>query len=280
MQFLGFPFETPLVHHFAFFMLSASVTQYPNPPIAFAATFLVAICICNRFGSHLVSCRAFTRDAPGSRSIGDSMKFRSVIGALFGLYLTAGAAIAQTQPPQADLIKINIGGPTAGYFLTYVAYDQGIYQKHGLDPNFHWFTNGAPLLAALKSGSIDEVTTGFAYVFALGQNIPLKIISWEMDNSQGEGLMATDASGITNFHQLLKAKKIGAAAGTCSQGALMQMAKKASIDYSKLNVVNIPPPLFANAFTGGAIDAAVGWAPWTLNLPAGVKMVSWDSDYG
>lgn len=208
------------------------------------------------------------------------MKFGSVIGALFGLCLTAGAAIAQTQLPQADLIKINIGGPTAGYFLTYVAYDQGIYQKHGLDPNFHWFTNGAPLLAALKSGSIDEVTTGFAYVFALGQNIPLKIISWEMDNSQGEGLMATDASGITNFHQLLKAKKIGAAAGTCSQGALMQMAKKAGIDYSKLNVVNIPPPLFANAFTGGAIDAAVGWAPWTLNLPAGVKMVSWDSDYG
>lgn len=208
------------------------------------------------------------------------MKFGSAIRALLGLCVAAGTAFAQTPPPQKDLIKINIGGPSAGYFLTYVAYDNGIYQKHGLDPKIHWFTSGAPLLAALKSGSIDQVVTGFAYVFALGQNIPLKIISWEIDNGQGSGLMVTEASGITKFDQILKAKKIGATAGTCSQGALMQMAKKAGIDYSKLNVVNIAPPLFANAFTGGGIDAAVGWAPWTMNLPAGVKVVSWDSDYG
>lgn len=207
------------------------------------------------------------------------MKFGSALRVLLSLCMAAGAAIAQTAP-QKDLIKINIGGPSAGYFMTYVAYDHGIYQKHGLDPKIHWFTSGAPLLAALKSGSIDQVVTGFAYVFALGQNIPLKIISWELDNAQGSGLMATDASGITKFDQLLKAKKIGATAGTCSQGALMQMAKRAGIDYSKLNVVNIAPPLFANAFTGGGIDAAVGWAPWTMNLPAGVKVVSWDSDYG
>jgi len=207
------------------------------------------------------------------------MKVGYALRALLGLFMAAGAAVAQT-PPQKDLIKINIGGPSAGYFMTYVAYDHGIYQKHGLDPKIHWFTSGAPLLAALKSGSIDQVVTGFAYVFALGQNIPLKIISWELDNAQGSGLMATDASGITKFDQLLKAKKIGATAGTCSQGALMQMAKRAGIDYSKLNVVNIAPPLFANAFTGGGIDAAVGWAPWTMNLPAGVKVVSWDSDYG
>lgn len=208
------------------------------------------------------------------------MKFGFAVRALLSLVFAAGAAFAQTPPAQKDLIKINIGGPSAGYFLTYVAYDHGLYQKHGLDPKIHWFTSGAPLLAALKSGSIDQIVTGFAYVFALGQNIPLKIISWELDNAQGSGLMVTEASGITKFDQLLKARKIGATAGTCSQGALMQMAKKANIDFSKLNIVNIAPPLFANAFAGGAIDAAVGWAPWTMNLPAGVKVVSWDSEYG
>jgi NitT/TauT family transport system substrate-binding protein len=207
------------------------------------------------------------------------MKFAYAIGALLGAAVMTGSALAQA-PAQKDLIKINIGGPSAGYFMTYVAYDQGLYQKHGLDPKISWFTSGAPLLAALKSGSIDQVVTGFAYVFALGQNIPLKIISWELDNAQGEGLMVTDASGIKNFHDVLKAKKIAATAGTCSQGALMQMSKKAGVDYSKLNIVNIAPPLFANAFTGGGIDAAVGWAPWTMNLPANVKVVSWDADYG
>lgn len=208
------------------------------------------------------------------------MKFGFAVHALLSLILAAGAAIAQTPPTKKDLIKINIGGPSAGYFMTYVAHDQGLYQKHGLDPNIRWFTSGAPLLAALKSGSIDQIVTGFAYVFALGQNIPLKIISWELDSAQGSGLMVTEASGITRFDQLLKAKTIGATAGTCSQGALMQMAKKANIDYSKLNIVNIAPPLFANAFTGGGIDAAVGWAPWTMNLPAGIKVIAWDSEYG
>lgn len=207
------------------------------------------------------------------------MKFRSLMGIALGLLMSTSAATAQNAPSK-DLIPINIGGPSAGYFMTYIAADLGIYQKHGLDPKIHWFTSGGPLLAALKSGSIDQIVTGLAFVFALGQNIPLKIISWELDNAQGSGLLATEASGITSYKDIAKAKKIGATAGTCSQVSLKLMAKKANVPYDKLNVVNIAPPIFANAFTGGAIDAAVGWAPWTMSAPAGVKVVSWDSDYG
>lgn len=208
-----------------------------------------------------------------------AMNFRQFLGLTLGLVFWSGAATAQTSNSK-ELIPINIGGPSAGYFMTYVASDLGLYQKHGLDPKIHWFTSGAPLLAALKSGSIDQVVTGLAFVFALGQDIPLKIISWEVDNGQGEGLMVTNSSGISSYKDIAKAKTIGATAGTCSQVSLKLIAKKANVDYAKLNVVNIAPPLFANSFTGGAIDAAVGWAPWTLNVPAGVKVVSWDSEYG
>lgn len=206
------------------------------------------------------------------------MKVQNLIGLVLGLLLWSGPSSAQNASTK-DLIPINIGGPSAGYFVTYVAADLGLYQKHGLDPKFHWFTSGAPLLAALKSGSIDQIVTGLAFVFALGQNIPLKIISWELDNAQGSGLMVTSASGIASFKDIAKANKIAATTGTCSQVSLKLMAKAANVAYSKLNVVNIAPPLFANAFTGGAIDAAVGWAPWTMTLPAGVKVVSWDTDY-
>jgi len=207
------------------------------------------------------------------------MIFKKFVGLALSLLLSSSVATAQNAPSK-ELIPINIGGPSAGYFITYVAADLGLYQKHGLDPKIHWFTSGAPLLAALKSGSIDQIVTGFAFVFALGQNIPLKIISWELDNAQGAGLMVTEASGISSYKDIAKAKKIAATAGTCSQVSLKLMAKMANVNYDKLNVVNIAPPLFANAFTGGAIDAAVGWAPWTMNLPVGVKVVSWDSDYG
>lgn len=197
--------------------------------------------------------------------------------------LASALAVSMTasyaQQPK-KLIPINIGGPSAGYFLTYVAQKYGLYQKHGLEPKFYWFTSGAPLLSALKSGSIDEAVTGLAFVFALGQNIPLKIISWELDNAQGEGLMATKASGISSYKDLSKAREIAAMPGTCSQVSLRIMAERAGIHYDKLNVVNMPPPLFANAFRSHAIDAAVGWAPWTLVQPADVKVVSWDSQYG
>jgi len=156
----------------------------------------------------------------------------------------------------------------------------GIYQKHGLDPQFHWFTSGAPLLAALKSGSIDQTVTGMATIFAIGQGIPLKIVSWELDNGKGEGLIVNAKSGIRSYKDIGKAKVIAAAAGTCSQISLRLMAKKAGVDYSKLNVVNLAPPLFSNAFIGGSIDAAVGWAPHSIIDLADVKVVSWDADYG
>lgn len=209
------------------------------------------------------------------------MGFRHFValGLALTFALSLGSAAAQTQPAK-ELIKVNVGGPSAGYFMTYVANDLGLYQKHGLEPKFHWFTSGAPLLAALKSGSIDQVVTGLAFVFAIGQNIPLKVISWELDNAQGAGLMVKDGSGINSIADLSKAMKIGAAAGSCSQVSLKAMANKAGLDYRKLNVVNIAPPLFANAFSGNAIDAAVGWAPWTLVQPAGVKVVAWDPEYG
>ncbi|MDO8298733.1 ABC transporter substrate-binding protein [Lacisediminimonas sp.] len=211
------------------------------------------------------------------------MGFQKVLAvAMSALLISAGAAQTATAQSAAkkDLIKINIGGPSAGYWNTYLANDLGIYQKHGLDPSFHWFTSGAPLLAALKSGSIDQVVTGLAIVFAIGQNIPLKVVSWELDNAQGEGLMVTSKSGIRDYKDIIKAKAIAAANGTCSQVSLRLIAKAAGVDYAKLNVINLAPPLFANAFTGGSIDAAVGWAPWTMVQPAGVKVVSWDADYG
>ncbi len=197
------------------------------------------------------------------------------------LFAAAVATTALAQAPAGQkLIKVNLGGPSAGYWNTYVAQDLGLYQKHGLDPTFYWFTSGAPLLAALKSGSIDAVITGLATVFALGQNIPLKILFWELDNGAAEGLLVAEGSPVRSYKDIAKAKAIGVAAGTCSQVALALMAKKAGVDYKTLNTINLAPPLFANAFTGKSIDAAAGWAPWSILPTPGVKVVSWDSDYG
>jgi NitT/TauT family transport system substrate-binding protein len=182
---------------------------------------------------------------------------------------------------ETKLLPINYGGPTAGYYNVYVAENLGLFKKYGLEPKFYWFTSGQPLLAALRSESLDVISTGSAIVFALEQNIPMKIIAWEIDNAQGEALIAAKDSKLSSWKDLPKAKAIGASSGTCAQVNVAQIAKKLGVKYRSLNVINIAPPLYRNAFESGSIDAAVGWAPHSLVLAAaGYKVLNWDPDYG
>jgi len=189
-------------------------------------------------------------------------------------------SLAPARTQSQSLLDFNYGIPTADHATVFVAEDLGLFQKAGLNPHFYYFASGAPLLAALKSGSVDVVTAGLALTFAVGQGIPLKFIYWEANNSAAEGLIVDPHSGIKSYRDIAKATKIGAATGTCAQVALYLMAKKVGVDYSKLNVVNIPAPLFHNAFLSHSIDAGVAWPPYSEGMKAeGFPIVSYDEEY-
>lgn len=199
------------------------------------------------------------------------------LAAAFTLSLAASApALAQ-----APLLKFNYGVPTADYYVLYVAKEQGLFQKHGLDPQWFFFQSGAPLIAGLKSESLDVISTGLASAFALGQKIPLKFLFWEMDDSAGEGVVVSPKSGINSIQDLPKAKAIGVPSGTCAQVALGLIARKIGVKMTDLKTVNIAPPLYANAFSSGSIDAGVSWAPYLQALAEqGQKIIAYDADYG
>ncbi len=200
------------------------------------------------------------------------------IGVTFAMALAGN--MTQAQSGAVVPLKFNWGLPTANYFTLYVARDLGLFQQVGLDPQFYTFQSGAPLLAGLKSDSLDVVTTGLATVFALGQNIPLRMIYWSLDHAASEGLVVTAKSGIDTYRDLGKAKTIGAPSGTCAQVALALMAKKLGLKYSSLNVLNIAPPLYANAMSGGSLDAGMAWSPYVqILVESGHKVVGWDPDY-
>jgi NitT/TauT family transport system substrate-binding protein len=202
---------------------------------------------------------------------------------LVPLYATALLALSTwgTALAQAPLLKFNYGVPTADYFVLYVAKDQGLFQKHGLDPQWFFFQSGAPLIAGLKSESLDVISTGLATAFALGQKIPLKLIFWEMDDSAGEGVVATPKSGINSIADLTRAKAIGVPSGTCAQVALGLIARKVGMKIGDFKTVNIAPPLYSNAFASNSIEAGVAWAPFLQALAEqGQKIIAYDSDYG
>ena len=199
-----------------------------------------------------------------------------VSGAIATLLLACGTVGAQGKA----LIEFNYGIPNADHVTVFVAQDLGLFEKAGLKPKFYTFASGAPLLAGLKSESLDVVTAGLALTFALGQDIPLKFLFWEANNAAGEGLVVDPKSGIKSFRDIAKAKKIGAATGTCAQVALYLMAKKAGVEWSKLEVINIPAPLFRNSFLSNSIDAGVAWPPFSLQLQSeGYPVVSFDEEY-
>ncbi len=193
--------------------------------------------------------------------------------------LAATSVLAQVKPAE-PLLEFNYGLPAANHASVFVAQDLGLFEKVGLKPKFFFFQSGAPLLAGLKSESLDVVTAGLALAFAIGQNIPLKLIFWEANSAASEGLVVDPKSDLKSYRDIGKAKKIAAATGTCAQVALYLMAKKAGVDYAKLDIVNLPAPLLRNAFISGSIDAGVAWPPFSLQLQReGYPVVSFDEEY-
>lgn len=205
------------------------------------------------------------------------MKIKHLFAALLAAAgFTGGAAAQQSAAP----IEVNYGYTTADHVTLYVAQDLGLFEKAGLKPKFFTFQSGAPLIAGLKSESLDVVTAGLGLAFALGQNIPLSIVYVNSNDATGEGLVVNKDSAIHSFRDIGKANKIGAASGTCAQVALYLMAQKNGLDYNKLNVVNIPAPLLRNSFLSNSIDAGIAWSPYSASLDAeGFKVVSWDPEY-
>ncbi len=200
---------------------------------------------------------------------------------LQALLLAAGAAFSVQSSAQSGApIEINYGYTTADHVNLYVAQDLGLFEKAGFKPKFFSFPSGAPLLAGLKSESLDVVTAGLGLAFALGQNIPLSIFYINSNDATGEGLVVNEGSAIKSWKDIGKAGKVGAASGTCAQVALYLMAQKAGLDFSKVNVVNLPAPLLRNAFKSKSIDAGIAWAPYSMALDAeGFRVVSWDPEY-
>jgi NitT/TauT family transport system substrate-binding protein len=199
-----------------------------------------------------------------------------VSAAVFAFSNTVSAQGAEQGKP----LKFNWGLPTADYYALYVAKDQGLFKEVGLAPEFFFFPSGAPLLAGLKSESLDVITTGLATVFALGQNIPLKLIYWDLDHAAAEGLVVDKKSGIKDYTQISKAKAIGAPSGTCAQVSMVLIAKKLGIKFNSLNIINIAPPLYNNAFASESIQAGIAWSPYSSTLAAsGYQIASWASDY-
>lgn len=192
-----------------------------------------------------------------------------------------GEGGANSESAESGPTPVRIGLPRADYYPMYVAQEQGLFEEAGLAPEFFLFDSGAPLLAALKSGSLDVITTGLGSMFAVGQGVDLTFLMWHINDSAAEGLIMSKDSGITSYKDLGKAKTLAAAQGTCANVNLYIAAQEAGVPYESLNTVNIPPPLYDSALRNGSIQGGIAWAPYAQKFEArGLgTIVAYDEEY-
>lgn len=184
------------------------------------------------------------------------------------------------QTAAKKLIPINIGLPVSNYWPAYIARDMKLFEQVGLEPKFYMFQSGAPLIAGMKSGSLDVAWTGLATLFMLAQDIPLKFILVPLDSSSQMGFVVNPNSGIASWKDIGKAKNIGAPTATCAEVSLVLAAKAAGVPRSSLQVSNLAPNLLLTALKNNQIDSTFIWGPINLQLrDAGFKVVAWDRDF-
>ncbi|VTU30275.1 ABC transporter substrate-binding protein [Variovorax sp. PBL-E5] len=200
--------------------------------------------------------------------------------------LAAASVMPQVQaqpaaaPPVGALTPVNIGLPISNYWPAYIARDLKLFEKVGLAPKFFMFQSGAPLIAGMKSGSLDVAWTGLATLFMLGQGIPLKFVLVPLDSSSQMAYVVNPASGIESYKDIAKSKNIGASTATCSEVSMVLAARAAGTQRSALHASNLAPNLMQTALQNGQIDSAFMWGPWNLLWrDAGYKIVSWDKDF-
>jgi NitT/TauT family transport system substrate-binding protein len=201
---------------------------------------------------------------------------------IIGTTCAAALMLSPMKPSLAsnEPIPIKIGLPITNYWPAYIARDLKLFEKVGLKPEFYGFQTGAPLIAAMKSGSIDVAWTGLATLFMLGQDIPLKFILVPLDSSSQMAYVVNPSSGIQSYKDIAKSKNIGAPTATCSEVSLVLAAKAAGVDRSQLKTSNLAPNLLLGALKNGQIDSAFIWGPWNISMrEAGYKIANYDKDF-
>src|SRR6185437_5782977 len=125
---------------------------------------------------------------------------------LLALLLPIGASSAQAAEKLTLLFS-----PTTGLTPSYIAKDQGIFEKHGLDVDLVLLTNQGAVISALVGGSAQIVTpSALAVIQASAQGIDTVFVaSTSMSPSKSRsGIFVKNGSGLHTAKDLI-GKKIG-----------------------------------------------------------------------
>ena len=156
-----------------------------------------------------------------------------------------------------------------------LAYEAGLYEKHGLDAQLVEFTSGTDLIKAIVGGQLDIGVLGFSNAFTwVSRGADLKIIGGAQRGYHS--LLARKDSGINEVADLagksLASQKQGSTADIVLKGVMLA---EAGLEPTDLNIMGVAPAVAVQSLVGGRVDAAFLFEPYDriAQLVAPVKQI-------
>ena len=180
---------------------------------------------------------------------------------VLGLLMWSGGASAQTKMTIAT-------GVDPVFSAYYVAQEEGLFKKHGLDVRINTGPSGSAMVSFLVNGQI-ESAFGSEIAGVANHNLDPNVVVV----AQATRLVRWIAVVGRNIDTLdqLKGKKVGIARGSGGEVFWLAMLDKLKLNAADYTVVNVEAPEMVAALERGNIDAYAVWEPWVTRGLSAVK---------
>src|SRR5262250_105552 len=150
----------------------------------------------------------------------------------------------------------------------YVAQEEGIFKKNGLDVKINTGPSGSAMVSFLINGQI-ESAFGSEIAGISNHNLDPNVVVV----AQAARLVRWIAVVGRNIENLdgLKGKKVGIARGSGGEVFWLAMIDKLKLNPADYTVVNVEAPEMVAALERGNIDAYAVWEPWVTRGLGAVK---------
>ena len=180
---------------------------------------------------------------------------------VLSLLVCGAAAGAQTKMTIAT-------GVDPVFSAYYVAQQEGLFKKHGLDVRINTGPSGSAMVSFLINGQI-ESAFGSEIAGVSNHNLDSNVVIV----AQATRLVRWIAIVGRNIDSLdqLKGKKLGVARGSGGEVFWLALIDKLKLNAADYTVVNVEAPEMMAALERGNIDAYAVWEPWVTRGLAAVK---------
>jgi ABC-type nitrate/sulfonate/bicarbonate transport system substrate-binding protein len=186
------------------------------------------------------------------------LRFLLVMSTLVTMTGVAGAQTKMTIATGVDPV----------FSAYYVAQQEGLFKKHGLDVRINTGPSGSAMVAFLVNGQI-ESAFGSEIAGVSNHNLDpnVVVVAQATRLVRWIGLVGRNIDTLDQ----LKGKKVGVARGSGGEVFWLAMLDKLKLKAADYTVVNVEAPEMVAALERGNIDAYAVWEPWITRGLAAVK---------